>query len=313
MRRPFVKMHGLGNDYVFMDGREGLDLDAATVRALSDRRTGIGSDGVIVLERPRSSDNDARMVVFNADGSDGGVCGNGLRCLVAWLASDGLIDREAPRIEIGGGVVEAKVEGTVEPQCVLVSAEFPPPGLPCGLIPARIPGVADASPVVDRPIGLDSPEAIPGVRLDREASLTLVSTGNPHAVIWLGATPIDRARLDELVRAIGPDIERHEWFPERVNVHVCCGSPREGLRAATWERGSGPTKACGTGAAAVLVAGVLRDGPPGRGQPDEWVAVELPGGILENSWSGRPESPIRQRGPATEVFRGSFDGSRWRL
>lgn len=313
MSRPFVKMHGLGNDYVFVDGRDGLVLDEATVRAVSDRREGVGSDGVIVLRQPSDPVNDARMIIYNADGSDGGVCGNGLRCLAAWLAGDGLVEGDALRIEVGGGVVRSTVEGDAGPGRGLVSIEFPPPRLTCAEIPARVPDADGESRVVDRPIGPGTSGAVPGVRLDREASLTLVSTGNPHAVIWLGETLIEPACLGELVRSIGPGLERHAWFPTRINVHVCCGTIIGGLRVATWERGSGPTRACGTGAAAVLVAAVLREGGRSAEGRGGWTTVELPGGILENSWSGRPESPIRQRGPATEVFRGSFDDSRWRL
>ena len=309
MSRPFVKMHGLGNDYVFIDGRDGSIPDRSIVRAVSDRRRGVGSDGVIVLQRPSDPENDARMIVLNADGSDGGVCGNGLRCLAAWLVGDGLIEHDSPRIEVGGGVVRSKVDGLAESGDVLVSIEFPPPRLACAEIPARLPGVDGAARVVGRPVGPGSGEPIPGVPLDREASLTLVSTGNPHAVIWLGETPIELEPLGDLVRSIGPAIERHAWFPARINVHVCCGTPRDRLRVATWERGSGPTRACGTGAAAVLVAAVLREGGRSVDGRGAWTTVQLPGGILENSWAGRPESPIRQRGPATEVFRGSLDDS----
>ncbi|MEE2972392.1 MAG: diaminopimelate epimerase [Planctomycetota bacterium] len=313
MSRSFVKMHGLGNDYVFLDGRDGSIPDRSIVRAVSDRRRGVGSDGVIVLQRPSNPENDARMIVFNADGSDGGVCGNGLRCLAAWLVGDGLIEHDSPRIEVGDGVVPSKLDALAESGDVLVSIELPPPRLTCAEIPARLPGVDDAAHVIGRPIGPGSGEAVPGVPLGRDASLTLVSTGNPHAVIWLGETPTELESLGDLVRSIGPVIERHAWFPARINVHVCCGTLRDRLRVATWERGSGPTRACGTGAAAVLVAAVLREGGWPVDRCEAWTPVQLPGGILENSWAGRPESPIRQRGPVTEVFRGSFDDSHGRF
>lgn len=297
MKIPFVKMHGLGNDYVFIDGRNGVELQSSSVIAISDRREGVGGDGVVILESPADVANHARMRIFNADGSDGGVCGNGLRCLARWLWQDGFVPEGSIRVETPGGVVELLAGPALEDGTVQVEAAMPSPRLACGEIPARIPGVDPGDPVIQR----NACEILPAQDLPATARLTLVSMGNPHAVLILtDAAGIGREELDRMIRSVGPKIERHAFFPERINVHLMIPDDRSGLRMSTWERGSGATRACGTGACAAVVALVAASGP-GDGS---WREVELPGGRLEISWSGRPSDPVRQRGPAVESFRG---------
>ncbi|MAC18111.1 MAG: diaminopimelate epimerase [Phycisphaerae bacterium] len=294
MKVPFVKMHGLGNDYVFIDGRDGVELRSATVIRISDRREGIGGDGVVMLEAPVDVANHARMRIFNADGSDGGVCGNGLRCLARWLRQDGFVAEGSIRVETPGGVVELLAGPMLADGTVRVEATMPSPRLESAMIPSRIPGVGPAEPVIDRNAG----EILAGRDLPPTTRLTLVSMGNPHAVLSLGG--VGRAELDRMIRCVGPKIECHPFFPERINVHLVSSDDRGGLRMSTWERGSGATRACGTGACAAVVALVAASGPG----DDSWRDIELPGGRLEIAWSGRPTDPVRQRGPAVESFRG---------
>lgn len=297
MNVRFVKMHGLGNDYVFVDGRDGLELRPADVIRISDRREGVGGDGVVMLESPADLANHARMRIFNADGSDGGLCGNGLRCLARWLRQDGIVVEGPIRVETPGGVVELLAGPMLGDGTVRVEAAMPSPRLETGAIPARIPGVGPGESVIDR----HAEEVLPGQDLPSTARLTLVSMGNPHAVLSLGGVDgIDRVELDRMIRRVGPKIERHSFFPERINVHLVSSDDRGGLRMSTWERGSGATRACGTGACAAVVAMVAASGV-GDGS---WREIELPGGRLEIAWSGRPTDPVRQRGPAVECFRG---------
>ena len=307
MKTPFVKMHGLGNDYVFIDGRDGIEIDASSVVAICDRRAGVGGDGVVILRNPMDVAADARMLIFNADGSDGGVCGNGLRCLARWLRGDGIVPEGPIRVETPGGVVEMNVGPTLEDDTVRVEVAMPAPRFASAEIPASIPGVDSGVAVIDR---LAS-EVFPDLALSSLARLTLVSMGNPHAVLSLAdAEGIERDELDRMVRAVGPAIEHHPCFPKRINVHLMVPGEGDGLRMSSWERGSGATRACGTGACAVVVARVMALASR-KARPDSeknpWRVVELPGGELEIAWSGTATDSVRQRGPAVESFRGRIE------
>jgi diaminopimelate epimerase len=251
------KYEGLGNDFVLLDRRRtGQDISPATARALSDRRRGVGADGVLVLLPSPLAE--ARMVVHNADGSVAEMCGNGLRCVVKHLL-DAAPGREGVEIETGAGVLASRAfrsQGTVDE----VEVE---------LGPARV-----LSRAIDVP-GLSFPA-------------TAISMGNPHLVL-LGAPP-------EVVREHGPRLEHLPQFPERTNVEAVTRSA-EGLRVDVWERGAGLTDACGTGAAAAVVAAVLADWV----RPDTWVTVRLPGGLL----AVRVAADLARttlRGPARFVF-----------
>lgn len=307
MRIPFVKMHGLGNDYVFIDGRDGIDIDSSSVVSISDRREGVGGDGVVILENPVGVGADARMRIFNADGSDGGVCGNGLRCLARWLQRDGIVPEGPIRVETPAGVVEMTVGPTLEDDTVRVEVAMPAPRFAAGEIPARIPGVDSGAAVIDRPAS----EVLPGVAFPSRTRLSLVSMGNPHAVLTLSdAEGVDRDELDRMIREVGPAVERHSCFPDRINVHMVVSRDGGGLRMSTWERGSGATRACGTGACAAVVASVMSTGSRESrfdSEEDPWRVVDLPGGELEIAWSGAENDSVRQRGPAVESFRGRVE------
>lgn len=263
------KYEGLGNDFVVLDRRAtGQDISARASRALCDRRRGVGADGVLVLLP--SARAAARMVVHNADGSIAEMCGNGLRCVVKHLL-DREPGRDALEVETDAGVLPARVRrrGTevVEVEVELGPARLRAPHLPPGpgggpFLAAPVPGVSWAG--------------------------TAVSMGNPHLVL-LGAPP-------EVVREHGPRLEHLPGFPERTNVEAVTRAA-DGLRVSVWERGAGLTDACGTGAAASVVAAVIAGWVP----PDAFVPVELPGGEL----SVRIASDLQRttlRGPARFVF-----------
>ncbi len=301
-RLPFAKLHGLGNDYVYVDGAKHPVADApALSRWVSDRNFGVGSDGLIVIDPPSEGvEADVQMRMFNADGSEGMMCGNGIRCVAKFAIDRGLSERNPLRVQTRRGVLEVQWsrgghDGTVASATVQMGA----PILACARIPAAIPGVAPSAAVVDHPVGhglWQAGGADEGwtAACGLDPRMTLVSMGNPHAVLYcrdVAAVPLEQ---------VGPAIERHAWFPERVNVHfVQVLGPQE-VRMRTWERGSGATKACGTGASAVCVAGVL------TGRTRSPLRAHLPGGELQLSWDGGDAS-VRMTGPAVEVFEGELD------
>jgi diaminopimelate epimerase len=280
-RVPFTKMQGLGNDYIYVSlfgGREGLELPwPELARRWSDRHFGIGGDGLILIAP--STRAHARMRMFNADGSEGEMCGNGIRCVAKYLYDHGLCAEEAMRIETGRGILELglEVEGG---KARRVRVDMGAPILEAQRIPTTLPG--------DPPVN---------VRLEAEGGeywATAVSMGNPHVVIYVpdvGEIPLER---------VGPALERHAAFPRRVNVHfVQVQSPSE-ARMRTWERGSGITLACGTGACAVCVAGIL------TGRTGPRLLVHLPGGDLDLEWRGAGHS-VFMTGPAEEVYSGEVE------
>ena len=277
----FTKMHGLGNDYVYVEGfTQPAPADPGTLaRAVSDRHFGVGSDGLILILPSQSAD--ARMRMFNADGSEGEMCGNGVRCVAKYIHDHGIARKPRVTVETGRGVLtlDLTVEGG---EAKLVRVDMGTPILEPDRIPTTLPG----DPAVDVPVEVGG----------KELRLTAVSMGNPHAVLFVDdveAFPLE---------ALGPLIERHPAFPRRVNFHAAeVVSPSE-VRMRTWERGSGVTLACGTGACAVCVAGVLT----GRTGPK--ILAHLPGGDLELEWASRDAS-VFMTGPATEVFAGEWPGA----
>jgi len=274
----FSKYHGIGNDFVMIaDPDDGVRLGARTVTRLCDRRFGIGGDGVIRVA-PARSDGDLVMDYMNSDGSVGEMCGNGIRCLALFALDHGLATGPSLRIETGAGikVVEILEDGRVR-------VDMGAPELRPGAIPVR----------------WDGPDALHAkIELDEGVvEAACVGMGNPHAVLFVedpGAIP---------VTTLGPEIEHHRLFPNRVNVEfvAVCGRGRIEMRV--WERGSGETLACGTGACAAAVAARLLRGT------DAKVTVALSGGELEISWPGRDDGPraVEMTGPATKSFEGTFD------
>jgi diaminopimelate epimerase len=274
----FTKMHGLGNDYIYIDTfnqKAPVDPSALAV-AISDRHFGAGGDGLIMIMPSERAD--ARMRMFNADGSEGEMCGNGVRCVAKYLHDHGLSKRNPVTIETGRGILTLSLE-IAQNRVRTVRVDMGAPILEAERIPTTLSG----TPPVEAKIVVDN----------TPWKLTAVSMGNPHAVIYVddvAAVPLE---------AIGPKIEHHTVFPRRVNVHfVEVIGPAE-VRMRTWERGSGITLACGTGACAVCVAGVL------TGRTGRTLLAHLPGGDLELEWADDMSS-VYMTGPATEVFSGDW-------
>lgn len=278
----FIKMHGAGNDYVYVDCFEEQvprNPDELAIR-ISDRHTGVGADGLILILPSRSAD--ARMRMWNADGSEAEMCGNGIRCVGRYLFDSGRVARNPMRIETAGGPRELRIGDRSDP-ARSVRVEMGPPILAGKDIPTTLPG--------DPP--LDVPLQLPATDHETDGStrpVVCISMGNPHCVLFADDW------TDAQVGTLGPAIERHPAFPERTNVGFAVVESPESMRLRVWERGSGETRACGTGACAAVVAGVL-SGRTGRS-----VVCRLPGGDLHVEWT--TTGPVSLSGPAIEVFRG---------
>ena len=279
----FTKLHGAGNDYVYIDARgKERDWPALSV-AMSDRHLGVGSDGLI-LALP-SEKADLRMRMFNADGSEGEMCGNGIRCLVRFAFDNGIVDAEKSpvRVETMAGVLDVTPLGDDGDGMTAARVLMGAPRL----VPAEIPVALEGKDVV-----IDEPLKVAG----REFRMTCVSMGNPHAVVFMDE-PVDEFPLTE----IGPMVEHHPLFPARVNfeiVNVLDGDKT--LKTRVWERGSGITMACGTGACAVQVAARL------NGLAGDRATIALPGGDLTVEWPGAGE--VVMEGPVATVFDGEWRG-----
>ena len=285
-------MHGLGNDYVYVNCfEEKISGPAKLARMVSNRHFGIGSDGLILIEPSEKAD--VRMRIFNADGSEAEMCGNGIRCVAKYAFEHKLAvprgvfkvpgQQDCPcsmEIETGNGVLSVGIvtddDGKVGKVCVNMGK----PILNPEDVPVKLPG----QQAVEEPVEI----------LGDKMLMTCVSMGNPHAVFFCD----DVERID--LEKTGPAIENHQLFPNRTNVHFVEIISREEFRMRTWERGSGITLACGSGACACCVAAVLTE-RCGRN-----CIANLPGGALELNWS-EDDGCVYMTGPATEVFKGSID------
>jgi diaminopimelate epimerase len=279
----FTKMHGLGNDYIYFDcTRNPVPANpAALSRAISDRHTGVGADGLILI--CPSERADARMRMFNADGSEAEMCGNGLRCVAKFVYDHGIARKSKLAIETGRGILTVALEVRND-RVSRATVNMGEPILKSAEIPTRLAG--------DPPI--NAPLTVAGTRFEA----TCVSMGNPHAVLYVGEEFFQTEERD-LVAELGPKVERAVEFPRRVNAHfVKVHSPNE-VTMRTWERGSGITLACGTGACAVCVAGSL------SGRTGRKLLAHLPGGDLELHWS-EADNCVYKTGPAVEVFSGEW-------
>jgi diaminopimelate epimerase len=282
MRLRFTKMQGAGNDFVVLDGIGGpVALSAGQLRRLADRRFGVGADQILLVERAVAPGVDFRYRIFNADGGEVEQCGNGARCFVRFVHDRGLTRKRAIRVETLGGVIEPRLEDDGR-----VTVDM---GVPV-FEPARVP--FDAEGLVARAEQRDRlwPLEVGG----RTVELSVLSMGNPHAVQRVG--DVERAP----VPADGPLIERHARFPRRVNAGFMQVLDRHAIRLRVWERGAGETLACGTGACAAVVAGIL------RGALDPPVTVHTRGGELRIAWAGAGR-PVLMTGPAEAVFEGEIE------
>jgi diaminopimelate epimerase len=274
----FTKLHGIGNDYVYVDCfNQPLPRNPAGLsRAMSDRHFGVGSDGLILI--CPSDQADVRMRMFNADGSEAEMCGNGVRCVAKYVYDHGLVRKPRLTVETGRGVLTLDLEissGSVRQ----VRVDMGEPILASADIPTTLAG----DPPVDVPLTLP----------DQRLKVTCVSMGNPHCVTFVDAIS------DALVLGVGPQVEQHAAFPRRTNVEFVRVNRPDDVTVRVWERGSGETLACGTGACAVAVAGVL------TGRTQRRLVVHLPGGDLQLFWS-ETDNHVYMTGPAVEVFSGDW-------
>ena len=274
----FVKMQGIGNDYVYVDCiRQPMPSDIASLATkISDRNFGVGGDGLILI--CPSDKADARMRMFNNDGSESEMCGNGVRCVAKFVYDHGIAKKTSLAIETGRGVLKLELE-TAGGKCHQVRVDMGEPILIAENIPTTLLGTPpqEVSLVID------------GVEL----KVTCVSMGNPHCITFVNEI------TNDMVLGIGPKVEKHSAFPRRTNVEfVRVDNPGE-ITMRVWERGSGETLACGTGACAVAVAGVL------TGRTNRSIIAHLRGGDLRLDWS-KTDNHVFMTGPAVEVFQGEW-------
>ena len=286
----FTKMHGTGNDFIVVeagpattDTRDWPEL----ARQACSRRFGVGADGILVI---RPSESAAlTMQIFNPDGSEAEMCGNGIRCVTKYAAERGLVAASAIRSEAGLPIETLGGLMTVWPQAN---------GHAGSVDSVRVGMGAPTLEPREIPVDVSGPGPIQGYELEiggHILRLAFVSMGNPHAIAFID-TPVESFPLE----TIGPMVERHPLFPERINFEIVNVQSREAMTMRVWERGAGLTMACGTGACAVHVAARI------AGLVDDCVAVNVPGGALTIEWDGRPESQVYMTGPATAVYSGEL-------
>lgn len=268
----FTKMHGLGNDFMVVDGiGQSVRLLPRQIRSLSHRNTGIGFDQLLLVEPPGRPDVDFRYRIFNADGGEVEQCGNGARCFARFVRDQGLTRKDSIRVETATGLLTLDLLANGHVRVNMGQPE---------LAPAAIPFAADSQAVnYDVVVG------------EQTWQLSAVSMGNPHGVLCV--EDVDQAP----VHTLGPELESHPRFPARANIGFMQVQSRDRIRLRVFERGVGETRACGTGACAAVVAGCL------RGLLDERVVVALTGGELTITWQGEG-SAVMMEGPATRVFEG---------
>ncbi len=275
MKLRFTKMHGLGNDFVVIDAvTEPFEPTAEQVRFLADRHFGVGCDQLLLVEPAQSEESDFRYRIWNADGGEVEQCGNGARCFARFVRDKGLSSRDEIVVETASGIITLRLR---ENGWVTVNMGAPV------LNPDRIPFVADQQ---QRRYEID----VEGEPL----SVAAVSMGNPHVVLTVDALE------DRMVSHLGPLLESHGRFPQRVNVGFMQLVNRREIKLRVYERGSGETLACGTGACAAVVAGIV------QGELESEVSVRLPGGELSVQWSGG-DAPVMMTGPAETVFEGVME------
>ncbi len=275
MKLKFSKMHGLGNDFVVIDGiSQRLELSAEQYRHIADRHFGIGCDQILLIEKPTRTDADFRYRIFNSDGGEVEQCGNGARCFVRYVRDHGLTDKTEIRVETQSGIIVPRLEANGQ---VTVNMGVP------RFEPQHIPFLADSR----APTYLLSLE-------DKIIEISALSMGNPHAVQVV--SDVDTAPI----ASDGPRIEHHASFPKRVNAGFMQVLDRGHIKLRVHERGAGETLACGSGACAAVVAGIQ------RGVLDATVRVTTHGGDLMIHWAGEGQ-PVMMTGPAVEVFEGVIE------
>ena len=277
----FIKLQATGNDFVLIDGRRMKQRDwSARAKALCHRHFGVGADGILLILPSKKADFYMRM--FNPDGSEAEACGNGLRCAARYATDNGLAKGPEIRIETPAGIKIARIKSSESIQVAMGKPELKPSSIPV-IVDRK--GIPEASPVIDYPLTI-------GIMKLR---ITCVSLGNPHAVCFL-EQPVDDFPLAE----VGPRVEHHPMFPNRVNFEIVNVISRKKLKARVWERGAEETLSCGTGACAIAVAARLKKLTANP------VDITLPGGTLTVDWDGKSE--VFLSGPAEVVFQGEWLG-----
>lgn len=276
----FTKMHGIGNDYVYVNCfEETVENPSAVARYVSDRHFGIGSDGLILIKPSKIAD--CEMDMYNLDGSQGAMCGNGIRCVAKYAYDYGIVNKTSISVATRSGIkyLDLSVRnGKVSTVKVNMGSPI--------LSPKEIPFVSEKEQVINEPLEIDG----------EIFHITAISMGNPHGIVFMD--DIDNLEIEK----IGPKFENHIAFPDRVNTEFVKVLDRHTVQMRVWERGSGETLACGTGACAVAVASILN----GHVDGDSPVTVRLLGGNLEIFWN-RQENLVYMTGPATTVFDGEID------
>lgn len=276
----FTKMHGCGNDYVYVNCfEEKIEDEEKTAIFVSDRHFGIGADGMILIKP--SNIADFEMCMYNADGSRGAMCGNGVRCVAKYVYDNKLTDKKLISIESMGAIKNINVF-TEDDKVVSAKVDMGAPILNAKKVPVK----SESEKVIGKEITV----------LDRTFNMTCVSMGNPHAVMFIEESPKDFP-----LEKYGPVFENNEIFPDRTNAEFAKVIDRKNIEMRVWERGSAETLACGTGSCATVVAAIL------NGYVDNDVTVHLIGGDLDISWSGNEEDSVFMTGPATTVFSGEID------
>ncbi len=281
----FTKMHGAGNDYVYVDARSQEQDWPELARRMSDRHFGVGSDGLILIKG--SDVADLRMSMFNADGSEAEMCGNGIRCFVKYAVDRSIVSGSNGSVSVETlagirNIIPISEDGTVTGARVSMG----PPSLTPDEVPVKLDSAGEygSGPVLEYPFEMDG----------YDLPLSFVSMGNPHAVTF-----IDTSVAEFPLLTVGPKVETHPIFPMRVNFEIVNVDNPTHLTARVWERGSGETLACGTGACGIAVASIL------GGHSDNTVDITLPGGTLKVDWDGQGE--VYLEGPAEEVFSGEWN------
>lgn len=277
----FTKMTGLGNDYIYVDCTSGVKLKniPELTKRISDRHFGIGADGLILIDKPENSNSDFKMRIFNSDGSEAEMCGNGIRCVAKLIHDNELSNKDKISIETLAGIKKVKILEDEEGKCNEVIVDMGEPIFQDNNIPYDLYEPFNKNLILD--VG------------EEKMRFTVVSMGNPHAVTFvqdLENIPIEK---------IGPMIENNPIFPNRTNVEFAQVIDKNNIKVRVWERGVGETFACGTGACAAVVAGGI------NGYTDESVSVNLLGGELKIEWG--KDNHIYMQGPATTVYEGRIE------
>lgn len=293
----FTKMHGCGNDYVYVDGgKEKISQDKKSELAVkvSDRHFGIGSDGLIFINPVEDEDIDFEMEMYNADGSRSEMCGNGIRCVAKFVYDKGLTDKKNLTIVSAGKKKYISLTIGEDNKVSFVKVDMGAPILNAVDVPVDVPSGTLTKSDDYGTLALSAPINA----AEREWKMTCVSMGNPHAVVFLP----EEESLDSFdIEKIGPKFENHKFFPRRINTEFVKIDDRNNVHMRVWERGTGETLACGTGCCATAVACILNH------LTDNEVTVHVLGGDIKISWDGKADSSVFMEGPATTVFEGEIE------